>query len=76
MEDVTLGEVYRDLLEIKKQIKDAEECVSTEMRNLNSFMTRIDRRTIRLEERATILGSLAGLVTGLVVQAVARIIGL
>ena len=74
MENITLQELHRDILEIKEQLKTIEAWATTEMKTLDIFMNEIDKRVIRMEARATALSFATGGLMGLVGEFIARVL--
>ena len=74
MENVTLFELHRDILEIKEQLKIIETWASSEMKTLDKFMNEVDKRVIRMEARAAALSITTGGLMGLVGEFISRVL--
>ena len=74
MENITLQELHRDILEIKEQLKTIESWATTEMKTLDIFMNEVDKRVIRIEARAAALSITTGGFMGLVGELIARVL--
>ncbi len=73
MENITLQELHRDILEIKEQLKIIQEWASTEMKTLDKFMNEVDKRVIKMEARAAALSITTGGLMGLAGEFIARL---
>lgn len=74
MENITLFELHRDILEIKEQLRIIQNWTSTEMKALDVFMNEVDKRVIRMEARAAALSITTGGLMGLVGEFIARLL--
>ena len=74
MENITLQELHRDILEIKEQLKVIQEWTSREMRTLDVFMNEVDKRVIRIEARTAAFSIATGGFMGLAGEFIARVL--
>ena len=73
MQNLTLEELHRDLLELKDGIKSLQISSLEDHKVLHSLMSDIDRRLIKLEERVLLFSVLAGFAMGLLGELISNL---
>ena len=72
MNDVTLGELCRDIKDIHEEMRQMHSEIVAESRVLSEFCHTLDKRLTRAEERILFFCAIAGAVSGLLSNFISR----
>ena len=72
MNDITLGELCRDIKDIHEEMRQMHSEIVAESRVLTDFCHNLDKRLTRAEERILFFCAIAGAVSGLLSNFISR----